>query len=114
MSKLKRQMLEDRALRDAARALIEGDVAHLRSDLSAKGIGERVIGSVGEGATDVFERATEAADNHRGVLAALIGAVVLWFARNPILELFSDEEDASQPSSDDGPNTPQNGTTHEQ
>jgi len=96
-------MVEDRSLRDAARALVEGDIAHLRTDLSAKGIGERVIGTMGEGATDVFERATEAADNHRGVLAALIGAVVLWFARNPIMDLFADDETDHDVAEEDTP-----------
>lgn len=95
MTDLKRQMIEDRNLRDAAKAIVESDIAHIKSELSAKGIGERMIGSVGEGAADVLERAGEAAETHKGVLAALLGAVVLWFARNPIAELFSEESDDS-------------------
>lgn len=91
MTDLKRQMIEDRAMRDAARTILESDIAHIKSELSAKGIGERMLGSVGEGAVDVLERAGEAADNHKGVLATLVGAVVLWFARNPILDLFTEE-----------------------
>ena len=95
MTDRKRQMVEDRNLRDAAKAIVESDIAHIKSELSAKGIGERMIGSVGEGAADVLERASEAAETHKGVLAALLGAVVLWFARNPIAELFSEENDDS-------------------
>ncbi len=85
-------MKEDRALRDAARALVRGDIAHLKGDISDKGIGERVLENIGEGAKDVFESAAEVADNHKGALAALIGAIALWFARNPILSLFSEDD----------------------
>lgn len=91
MADAKQQLREDRAIRDAARALVKADIAHLKHDLSGKSLGDRLFGSVGEGAKDVLERAGEAADNNRGVLAALVGAVVLWFARNPIMELFADE-----------------------
>ncbi|WFL76983.1 hypothetical protein P7228_13435 [Altererythrobacter arenosus] len=96
MADLKRQMQEDRALRDAARALLDADVAHLRNGLASKSIGERVLDNIGEGAKDVFESAADAADNHKGALAALIGAIVLWFARNPIMSLFFDDEEDDQ------------------
>lgn len=99
MAGSKQQLREDRAIRDAARALVKADMAHLKQDLSGKSLKDRVFGPVGEGAKDVLERAGEAADNNRGVLAALVGAVVLWFARNPIMELFSDEDE------DDGSET---------
>lgn len=96
MADLKRRMYEDRALRDAAKALVEADVAHLRNGLQSKSIGERVLGNIGEGAKDVFESAADVADNHKGALAALIGAIMLWFARNPILSLFLDDEEGSE------------------
>lgn len=96
MADLKRRMHEDRALRDAAKALVEADVAHLRNGLQSKSIGERVLGNIGEGAKDVFESAADVADNHKGALAALIGAIMLWFARNPILSLFFDDEEESE------------------
>ena len=92
MSDLERRMIEDRAIRDAAKALVHADYAHLRADFAGKGIGERMLDNVGEGARDVFERAADAAETHRGVLAALIGAVFVWFARNPIMSLFVAEE----------------------
>lgn len=91
MAGSKQQLREDRAIRDAARALVKADMAHLKQDLSGKSLKDRMFGPVSDGAKDVLERAGEAADNNRGVLAALVGAVVLWFARNPIMELFSDE-----------------------
>ena len=42
MTSRKIQMEEDRALRDAARALVKGDIAHLRGDVEEKGIAARV------------------------------------------------------------------------
>ncbi|WP_427968334.1 hypothetical protein [Altererythrobacter sp.] len=93
MSDLRQQMREDRAIRNSARALLEADVAQLRQDFTSKSLGERVLGNIGEGAKDVLERAGDTADNNRGVLAALLGAVVLWFARNPILSLFAADEE---------------------
>lgn len=88
------QLQEDRLLRNAAYALVKADVANLRADLASKGIGDRVIDRFHDGAVDIFEEAVGLADSNRGILAVLMGAVVLWFARNPILSLFTDDEDA--------------------
>ncbi|MDZ4307317.1 hypothetical protein [Allopontixanthobacter sp.] len=86
------RLKEDRLLRNAALALLKADVANLRADLAGKGFGERIVDRISEGAVDIFEEAVELADSNRGVLAALIGAVLLWFARNPILALFTDDD----------------------
>ena len=93
----RQQLREDRALRDAARALVHADIAHLKRDLKTRGLGDRLFGTMGDGAKDVLEKASEAADNNRGVLAALTGAMVLWFARNPLLDLiFGTAEDEEE------------------
>lgn len=86
------RMREDRALRDASLALVKADIAHLRSNLSGKSLGERFVDRVSEGAVDVFEEAVDVAENHRGVLATLVAAIFVWFARNPIMSLFVEEE----------------------
>ena len=102
---LEYQLREDRVLRNAALALFKADIAHLRADLTSRGVGARIVDRIGEGAVDVFEEAVEVAENHRGVLATLIAAVVLWFARHPIMALFSDEdggeEDGGEPPEQD-------------
>lgn len=93
---LRRQMQEDRMLRDAAKALVEADVAHVKSEFSGKSLGSRFATRVTEGATELYEDAAEAADKNRGVLATLIAAMFIWFARNPIMAFFDDllaEED---------------------
>ena len=103
MSRLERQLREDKALRDAALALVRADLAHLRGDFGAKSIGARFVDRMTEGAVDVFEEAVEVADDHKGVLATLLAAVVLWFARNPILSLF-ETGDESEPEDEDEDN----------
>lgn len=85
------QLKEDRALRDAAKALLIADIANLRADLAGKGVGERIIDRIEDGAVDVFGEAVDLANSNRSVLAVLLGAILLWFARNPIIALFTDD-----------------------
>lgn len=92
MSDPRRKMVEDRALRDAAMALVKADIAHLRNDLTTKGIGARLMDRVAEGANDVLDEAVDVAENHRGVLITLVAAIALWLSRNPIIALLTGEE----------------------
>ncbi|MFN9498042.1 MAG: hypothetical protein ACK57E_06210 [Erythrobacteraceae bacterium] len=99
MTALPPRFFEDRALRDAARAVLEEDVARLRDSLEEEGVTSRVTSSVGTtitgriraGANDVLEQAKQAASDHRGVLAVLIGAILLWLMRGPLLALIEGE-----------------------
>ncbi|MXO68300.1 hypothetical protein GRI72_05600 [Altererythrobacter marinus] len=92
MTEAEHRMAEARALRDAALALVKADIAHLQTDLNAKGIGARVLERLAEGASDVLDEATDVAENHRGVLVTLVAAIVLWFARHPLMALFTGDE----------------------
>lgn len=94
--RLPAQFVEDRALRDAARGVLMADILHARESFSTKGIATRIGNRIGDGARDVVEVAKVQADNNRGVLAILIGALLLWLARNPLLEMLGLE-----PSADD-------------
>lgn len=89
-------MLEDKYLRDSARALVEADIEHIKADFAHKGLGERAMDRMTEGAMDLYEEAIEVAEDNKGALAALIAAIVVWFARNPLLDLLgfgNDEEE---------------------
>ncbi|QUL38791.1 hypothetical protein [Erythrobacter sp. JK5] len=97
MTGLPEQFLEDRALRDAARQVLMADLAHAKASLSGKSIANRVGSRVGDGAKDVFEVARTHAEDNRGILAALIGAIVLFFAREPIFEILG----IAKPDGDD-------------
>lgn len=99
MSDRRTRMIEDKYLRDSARALVEADIEHLKSDFANKTLGERAIDRMREGATDLYQEAVDVAEDNKGALAALIAAIVVWFARNPILEVFglaAEPEDDSQ------------------
>jgi len=99
MSDLEHRLAEDRALRDAALALFKADLAFIRTDLREKGLGARLADRVGEGTREMVDDAVDYAETHKGWVAAGIAAVVLWFARGPILDglgrlIGNDEEDA--------------------
>jgi hypothetical protein len=102
MTPLPARFIEDRALRDAARAVLADDLARLRENLSEQGIASRVSSSVSStitgrmkaGARDVLAQARAQAGDHKGVLALLIGAIILFFARGPILDWLDDSEEA--------------------
>lgn len=94
MSPSRARVLEDRHLRDAARALVAADIENLRADLAVKGIGERAMDRITESASEVYDEAIEVAADNKGALAAIVAALVLWFARHPILEaLFGENEE---------------------
>ncbi|SFP40605.1 hypothetical protein [Qipengyuania nanhaisediminis] len=102
MSDRKAQMLADRHLRNSARALVDADIENLKATCSGKSLGERAFDRVREGAVDVYEEAVEVAENNKGALAALLAAIVVWFARNPILSIFGLEpEDDEETAQDD-------------
>lgn len=104
MSELKRQMLEDRTVRNAAKALLDADIAHVKNAFSGPSLTERAATNLNDSARDVFDKASTAADDHKGILAALIGAVLIWFARNPILSLFEkDEGEQAEGTDEDTP-----------
>jgi hypothetical protein len=94
---IERQLLEDRALRDAAKALVQADIEHLKADFGAKDIKSRITDRLTEGAVDVFEEAVEVAEDNKGALVTLVIAIGLWFARNPLMALFSDKESTEGP-----------------
>ncbi len=96
MTSLPRRFIEDKALRDAARQVLDADLEHFKGALAEQGIASRVRGQItgklrrriAAGARDALEQAKGAAEDHRGVLAVLVGALVLWLARAPLLELL--------------------------
>jgi len=112
MTRLPDRFIEDRALRDAARAVLTNDIARLRAALNEQGVAGRVSSSVGStvsqrvrrGASDLLDQAKTQASDHIGVLTVLVGAILLWFARAPIIEWFAtideDDTDPQEPGAD--------------
>jgi hypothetical protein len=118
VTRLPQNFIEDRRLRDAARAVLAEDIERLRANLGEEGIASRVSSGVSStitsrirtGARDVLAQARAQAGDHKGVLAVLVGAIILWFARGPILEWLDEfaeadteddiEADAAAPEGD--------------
>ena len=102
MSDLDHRLAEDKALRDAALALFKADVALVRADLAERGLGQRITARVGESTMEVLDEATDFAEDNKGKVAAGIAAVVLWFARGPILDalgrLIGEDEEDEEPA----------------
>ena len=106
MSDPEQRLAEDKALRDAALALFKADLALVRADLAERGVGARVADRLGESAMDMLDEAVDYAEDNKGTVAAGIAAVVLWFARRPILDALGrwmggDEEPADGDSRSD-------------
>ncbi len=98
MTQIPARFLEDRDLRDKARAVLAEDIARLQGSLEEEGIASRVSSGVTStistrirtGARDVLDLAGAQAEDKKGVLALLIGAIILWFAREPIFAWFDE------------------------
>lgn len=94
MTRLPDRFIEDRALRDAARAVLTEDIERLRSALDQEGIASRVSTGVTStistrirtGAQDFLAEVRAQAGDRKGIIALVIGAIILWFARGPILD----------------------------
>jgi len=98
---MERRIAEDRALRDAALALFKADLAMVRADLDERGLGARVADRIGRSTMELLDEAADVAEENKGKVAALIAAVILWFARGPILDalggLIGENEDDAEP-----------------
>ena len=107
MSNLKRQMTEDRAIRESARLIATAQLEHLRQGLSGQRIGERLADKVGDDTLDVIENAANAAKKNGGLIVALAGLVAAAFAWKPISAFFgslgkTEEEDSEALSDSEG------------
>jgi hypothetical protein len=98
LKSIDRQLDEDKAMRDAALRLFKADLDLVRSDIATRGAGQRVADRVTDAALDTVDEAVDYAQDHRGQVAAGIGAILLFLFRGPLLDalasLFgSDERD---------------------
>jgi hypothetical protein len=121
MSALPPSFLEDRALRDAARAVLEEDVARLRASLDEQGVASRVSSSVSTtvtsriraGASDALAQAKQSASDNPGIIAAVIGAILLWLMRGTLLDLIETALEGGEEADGDGALTPADAETTE-
>ena len=101
MSDLERRLAEDKTLRNAALALFKADLALVRADVNERGIGARIGNRLGEGTMATLDDAVDYAADNKGKVAAGIAAIVLWFARGPILDAIGRHLGDDENESDD-------------
>ena len=96
------RMVEDKHLRDSARALVEADVEHIKADFANKGMAKRALFRLRENAGELYDEALDVADNNKGAVAAVFAALVVWFARNPLLDMvglgIEQDDERTEPS----------------
>lgn len=85
MSGIEGRLAEDRKLRDAALEVFSTDLRFIREDLRARGVGERITDRIGDSAMELVDEAVDYAEVNTGRVAAAVAAIVLWFARAPLL-----------------------------
>ena len=86
MSTISTRLAEDKALRDAALAVFQDDLKFIREDLDQRGVGGRIADRLGDATLDMVDEAADYAEANKGQIAAAVAAVVLWFARAPLLD----------------------------
>ncbi len=104
MADLQRQLHEDRMLRDAAKRLVKNDMAHVKGDVSRKGLGTRFVDRTKDGVAELADTTGHYADTHRAQLGTglIVGVAALagWIFRDQLAEavydLFHDKSPLEQ------------------
>jgi len=96
MSKMEDRLADYRSLRNASKKVLLDDIEHARTTFSAKGLSNRYLGGVIEGGKDVYEVAKVHTVDNRGIIAIVLGALALWFGREPLLAAMAEESGAEE------------------
>lgn len=102
MSDLENRLAEDKALRDAALQLFKSDLALIRGELDERGLGERAKDRLGDAALGMVDDAIDYAEGNKGWVALGAAAVLLWFARRPLLRWVADVLDPEHADEEPG------------
>lgn len=87
MNEAERRLSEDRSLRRSARGLFDRRLAQVKADYAARGVPDRIKAKAASESRKALDTALDVASESKGIIAATIGALMLWFFRNPILDL---------------------------
>jgi hypothetical protein len=96
MSNIEQRLADYRDLRDSSKKVLMDDIEHARTTFSTKGLTNRYLGGVAEGAKDVYEVAKVHTVDNRGIIAIVLGALALWFGREPLLAAMAEEIEADE------------------
>lgn len=96
MTELSDRLARDRAARDAARQALEANVAQVKADLAARGIGGRIADKAVADATTALDEAVAIAKESKGIIAATGLALLLWLLRNPLAAMVRNRFSATE------------------
>jgi len=85
MNRLAREVLAQRADRNAAKARLDSRVAWIRAELEERGLAGRMADTVQASAQEAMDEAVLVAGESKGVIAGTAALLALWFLRNPII-----------------------------
>ena len=88
MSEAERRLSADRAQRSAARRLVDVQLAQVKADLAARGIGGRIKDSAIQQADEAVATGIAVARENKPIVAGTIGLLLVWLFRNPLGKLL--------------------------
>jgi hypothetical protein len=81
------RLRNDRAQRRVARQLFDADLAQIKADLSARGIGGRIKHSVIQKADEAVISGIAVVNENKPIVAGTIALLLVWLLRNPLGKL---------------------------
>ena len=110
MSNAADRLAKDRTTREAALSAFNANLAQVRTDLEARGIGGRIADQASMEVRAGIDEALAIADDNKGIVAATIAALALWFLRIPLiagLRSLLDDEKTDDEKTDGETNLPE-------
>ncbi len=86
MSNAAARLIEDRATREAALQTFSANLAQVKADYEARGIGGRIADKASEEVRAGVDEALAIAEDNKGVVATTIAVLILWLLRNPLID----------------------------
>ncbi len=84
MSQAEDRLRMDRENRNAAKSVFVARLGQVKSDLSARGVGARIVDKAKGDARAALDETVEVARDSKGIIAATAGALAFWFLRDKL------------------------------
>lgn len=85
----KQQLIEDRALRNAAMRVVQADIGFIKSDLAQRSLGERFRDVAEDGAIEAADYAETHPGQVGGTAALVVGGIAAWIFRGHIADAIA-------------------------
>lgn len=88
MKALEKQVLAEKASRNAVRCGFDARLAQVKADVEARSVPGRVADKVGTQAKSAIDEALAVAQENKLVIGGTIAALVVWLFRNTLFDLL--------------------------